>query len=94
MSANDQKWTTFSAGLYWIGMISTVTCLGFIIAGNTELLYRFEHTPFPLSWAFAGLAVLAFLAAELCGPTEFLEREAQVENTQFVPEWEAVEAQR
>lgn len=94
MSANDRTWIAFSAGLYWIGMVMTLTCLAIIVAGNTELFYRFEHTPFPLSWAFAGLAVLAFLAAELCGPADFSEREAEDENLQYVPEWEAVEVQR
>jgi len=94
MFTNDQKWATFSAGLYWIGIVMTLACLGFIVAGNTDLLYRFEHTSFPLSWAFAGFAVLAYLGSEFCGPADFLEREAEDENSQFVPEWEAVEVQR
>jgi hypothetical protein len=31
-------------------------------------LHRFEHNDFPLSWTFAGLAVLAFAVAELWPP--------------------------
>jgi hypothetical protein len=53
-------------GFYWIGVTMTLACFAFVMAGNTELLGRFEHRGFPLSWAFAGAAIIAFLAAEAC----------------------------
>jgi len=69
-----------------------LACLAFAWAGNTELLWRFEHTGFPLSWALAGGAVAAFLAFELCDvdsprPSELADRSAQ-----FAGDWEAVES--
>jgi hypothetical protein len=83
----------FYAGLYWLGMVMTLGCLVLIVAGNTELLYQFEHMRFPLSWACAGIAVLAFVAAELCHPADALtsSSEAEDEMPQPAPEWEAVE---
>jgi threonine/homoserine/homoserine lactone efflux protein len=81
---------SWAAGLYWIGVAMTVACLALVVAGNTELLSRFEHTAFPLSWAFAGGAVLAFVAFELCDSARSLPREVE-ERSQLSPEWEAVE---
>jgi hypothetical protein len=81
----------FFAGLYWIGVLMTLTCLACILAGNTQMAYRFEHTGFPLSWALAGLAVLAFLAAEFFRPAAVLSsEESQDESSEFAPEWEVV----
>jgi hypothetical protein len=51
-------------GFYWIGVAMTLACFAFVLAGNTELVWRFEPRSFPLSWTFAGAAALAFLAAE------------------------------
>jgi len=65
MSTAKRIWI---AAFYWMGMAMTLACFAFVAAGNTELFWRFEHTGFPLSWAFAGVAMLAFLAAELCSP--------------------------
>lgn len=79
------------AGLYWMGIFMTLACLAFVLASNTELIFRFEHNRFPLSWGFAGLAVLAFLAAESCHPTESLTIETEDEGSQLAEEWEAVE---
>jgi hypothetical protein len=83
----------FYAGFFWLGIVMTLASLALILAGNTELLYRFEHTRFPLSWACAGLAVLAFVATELCHPADALTAtgEAEDESLQPAPEWEAVE---
>jgi predicted cobalt transporter CbtA len=80
------------AGFYWLGTVMTLACLALIVAGNTELLYRVEHTRFPLSWALAGIAVLAFVAAELCHPPDAPVAEAEDGSPQLTPEWEAVEA--
>ena len=92
MSTTRRNWTAgFYAGLYWIGMVMTLACLALILAGNLEPVYRFEHTRFPLSWAFAAVAVLAFLAAELCHPADSFTSEAEDESSHLAPEWEAVE---
>jgi hypothetical protein len=80
------------AGLYWLGMVMTLACLALIVGGNTELLYRFEHTRFPLAWVCAGIAVLAFCAAELYHPADSLTSEAEEESLQPAPEWETVQA--
>jgi len=71
----------------------TLACVTFIVAGNTELLWRFEHAAFPLSWAFGGIAMLAFLAAEFCDSTPSRSAEAEDRSSQFSPDWEVVEPQ-
>jgi hypothetical protein len=53
---------------YWIGLVMTVGSIVLVLAGNTELAGRLEHAGFPLSWAFAVAAILAFLAAEASDP--------------------------
>jgi hypothetical protein len=70
MSTVKRIWT---AGFYWIGMAMTLACFAFVLAGNTELVWRFEHTRLPLSWMFAGGAVFAFLAAEFSDSTFSLQ---------------------
>jgi len=89
MSSAVRSWAT---GFYWIGVAMALACLAFVVAGNTELVWRFEHTGFPLSWALAGAAVLAFLAFELCDYSSSLPREAEDRSSQLSPEWEAVES--
>jgi len=82
-------------GFYWIGIAMTLVCFGLILSGNTEPLWRFEHRSFPISWAFAGAAVLAFLAAEFCHFALSLPAVAEEkieERSEFSPEWEAVES--
>lgn len=92
MSSTKRDWTVgIHIGFYWIGMALTLMCLTLTVAGNTEFVYHFEHTRLPLSWVFAGLAVLAFVAAEVCHPADSLTGEAEDESTQLAPEWEAVE---
>jgi hypothetical protein len=78
------------AAFYWIGVTGTLVCFALVLSGNTESVWRFEHTGFPLSWAFAGAAALAFLAAEFC-PSAGSPREAEAGNSQLSPELEAVE---
>jgi len=92
MSTTERDSTSaFFAGFYWIGVLMTLVCLAFILAGNTQMAYRFEHAGFPLSWALAGLAVLAFLAAEFFRPAELPPSdESQDESSEFDPEWDAV----
>jgi hypothetical protein len=83
-----------SAGFYWLGVAMTLACLGLVLAGNTESFWTFEHSRFPLSWMFGGVAILAFLAAEffhipVSQPSDIEEEE---ESSQFAPEWEAIES--
>jgi hypothetical protein len=52
--------------LYCTGVVMTLGCLAFVLAGNTEVLWPLEHARVPLSWVFGGIAVLSFLAAEIC----------------------------
>jgi len=78
-----------NAGFYWIGVTATMACFALILAGNADLLWRFEHRGFPLSWAFAVAAVLAFLAAELSDSVPALPDEAQDSGLRTAPEWEA-----
>ena len=63
MSSARRKWI---AGLYWIGVALAGACVAVVVAGHTERFSPLERIDFPLSWAFAGLAGVAFLAAELC----------------------------
>jgi len=63
MSSARRKWI---AGFYWIGVALTVACIAIVVAGHMERFSVLEQLGFPLSWAFAGMAGVAFLAAELC----------------------------
>jgi hypothetical protein len=88
MSIAAQNWLR---GFYWIGVLATVTCLGLVLAGNTELIWRFEHRALPLSWIVAGAAVVSFLVAELvCVLASPAETESR--RSQPAPELEAAEA--
>jgi hypothetical protein len=60
--------TRLYASFYWIGVAMTAGCFALVLAGNTEMLWKLEHARFPMSWAFGALAVLSFLAAEVCPP--------------------------
>ncbi len=63
MSSARRKWI---AGCYWIGVALAAACVAVVVAGHTERFSVLERIDFPLSWAFAGMAGVAFLAAELC----------------------------
>ena len=77
---------------YGIGIAMTLACLAFVLASNTELVWRFEHSRFPLSWAFGAAAVLAFLAAEFCPLAVSVPNEAETTTSQQLsPEWEMAE---
>jgi len=88
MSTAARSWAT---GFYWIGVAMALACIAFVVAGNTEFAWRFEHTGFPLSWALGGGATLAFLAFELCDSSPSVPREAEDRSAQLSPRWEAVE---
>ncbi len=61
--------------LYCTSVVMTLACLGFVLAGNTEVLWQLEHANIPLSWIFGGIAVLSFLAAEIC-PSAVVETDS------------------
>jgi hypothetical protein len=87
MSTIQRSWAT---GFYWAGVALAVAFLALVWAGNTELLWRFEHSGFPVSWVLAGGAVIAFLAFELCDTRVSLPCEAVERSTEFSADWEAV----
>lgn len=70
MSANRQ---ILNSTLYWMGIVMSALCVALTCARNTELVLRFEHTGFPLSWAAGLMAIVAFLAAEYCDPVPALQ---------------------
>ncbi len=89
MRTTERNWRAFCyAGFYWTGMIMALACIALVVAGNTELIYRFEHSGFPLSWTSAIAAMLSFLAAECCH-TDSLSSEEE-ESSERAPEWEAI----
>jgi hypothetical protein len=88
MSTARQKWAT---AFYWIGVTTALASLVLVLGGNTEFAWRFEHSGFPLSWALAGCAVLAFLAFEICEYGSSVPSEAEAPSSQLYPEWEALE---
>jgi hypothetical protein len=82
-----------TAGFYWIGVVMTLACFAFVLAGNTDLVWRFEHKAFPLSWGFAGAAVLAFLGSEFCHSAFSLPNEAENLSPQLSPELAAAKSE-
>ncbi len=65
MAKNRLGLGSISTFCYWVGIAMAIACVGMIAAGNTNVLWRLEHTRLPLSWVMGIAAVLAFLAAEL-----------------------------
>jgi hypothetical protein len=51
---------------YWIGVSMTLASIALVLLGNTKLIATVQHTSFPLAWKSAIVAVLAFLAGEIC----------------------------
>jgi hypothetical protein len=87
MSTSKRIWT---AGFYWTGVIMTVACFALVFAENTNVILPIEHAAFPLSWAFGGIAVLAFLAAEFCH-SFLLAGRANDQDSELFPELERVD---
>jgi hypothetical protein len=46
----------------------TIGAIVLVLAGNTKWGAIVQHTSFPLAWKFAIVAILAFLAGEICHP--------------------------
>jgi hypothetical protein len=84
MSTAKRSWAAF---FFSIGVITTLVCFALVLGGNTQALYRFEHRGFPLSWAFAGAAALAFMAAEYFDEARSKASEPMVRRPQYAPEW-------
>jgi hypothetical protein len=89
MSTAKRNW---AAGFYWIGVAMSLACFALVLARNTELVWRFEHARFPLSWMVAGVAILAFLKAEFCHAASSLPDETEDRSSQLSPECEAIES--
>jgi hypothetical protein len=51
---------------YWIGVSMTFVSIALVLLGNTKMFASVQHTGFPLAWKFAIVAVLAFVADEVC----------------------------
>jgi hypothetical protein len=62
----SSAWRKWIAGFYWIGVALALACVAVVVAGHMERFSLLERIRFPLSWAFAAIAGVAFLAAELC----------------------------
>ncbi|MDP8990789.1 MAG: hypothetical protein M3N41_12005 [Acidobacteriota bacterium] len=62
----SSAWRKWIAGFYWIGVALAVACVAVVVAGHMARFSALERIDFPLSWAFAGMAGVALLAAELC----------------------------
>ena len=80
-----------AAGFYCIGIVMTLGCLAMVLAGNTDLVWPFEHRSFPLSWALGATAILAFLASEFSPAPLSLPDESQEQASELTPELEAAE---
>ena len=77
---------------YWIGTVLTLGCFALILAGNSEILYRLEHSRLPLSWMVAGGAICGFLVAEFCHPAIPVRAGVEEETSPVEMDWEGVEA--
>jgi hypothetical protein len=80
------------AAFYWLGVTMTLGCLALVVAGNTDLVGRFEHKGFPLSWAFGVAAVVAFLAAEASHTAFSGATQTEDRNSPLSSELEAAES--
>jgi hypothetical protein len=85
------RWN-WTAGFYWIGSAMALACFAVVFAGNTELLWRFEHGVFPLSWAIGAGSVLAFLAYEFIPSASSRYSEAEERVWQPYTDWETAES--
>ena len=62
---------------YWIGVSMTFASIALVLLGNTKLIATVQHTSFPLAWKLAIVAVLAFLASEICHSASSFKREQE-----------------
>jgi len=90
-TANRNRTISLYNALYWVGVAMSLACFALVLASNTDLVWRFEHTRFPLSWACAAAAVLAFVATEFCEFAFSVPSKAADKSPQLSRELEAVE---
>jgi len=83
-----RSWTTV---FHSLGLVMTLAFIALVLAGNTDLVWRFEHTGLPLSWMCGVTAILAFLVAEFCDSTLAPSSRQEKRSSQLSTEWEAVE---
>jgi hypothetical protein len=62
---NRDRWASV---FYWIGVASTFGAIALVLFGNTKWGAVLQHTSFPLAWKLAIVAIVAFLAREICRP--------------------------
>lgn len=62
---------------YWIGVSMTFASIALVLLGNTRLIATVQHTSFPLAWKLAIVAVLGFLASEICHSASSFNREQE-----------------
>jgi hypothetical protein len=70
----------FASAFYWVGVIMTLGAIGLVLAANTKWGAAVQHTSFPLAWKFAIVAILAFLAGEICHPAFPFSREKDLDS--------------
>jgi hypothetical protein len=63
---NRDRW---ASTFYWIGAVATFAAIALVLLGNTKWGAVVQHTSFPLAWKCAIVAVVAFLAGEICRPS-------------------------
>jgi hypothetical protein len=90
-TVEQEKWTD---AFYWIGIAMSVLCVVLAGARNTELIGRFEHSSFPLSWAAGVIAILAFVASEYFHPAPPARERRRIEQLPESLPWETEFADR
>jgi hypothetical protein len=51
---------------FWIGVAFAVASLSVVAASNVAGMSHLDRQPVPLSWALAGVAIIALMVAEQC----------------------------
>ena len=79
-TSNRRAW--FASVFYWVGVVMTLSAIGLVLASNTKWGAAVQHTSFPLAWKLAIVAILAFLAGEICHPAFPFSREEEHDSRQ------------
>ena len=78
---------------YWLGIAMSLLCILLACAHNTQVVGRFEHAGFPLSWAAGVIAILAFLVFEYSDPVLPSEERSALRFSEALPETAAWETE-
>ena len=65
-----QRTKDIQLGFFWTGVVMAIGCIALVLAKNTGFGFRFENASLPMIWVLSGVAILEFLAAELCQLTD------------------------